>query len=767
MGLGSIYFQAAKIPKISIISYFSFAINFLMGSTPKIIHFLRALIAFLLAVMIVFGAVTYLLQSNSRKNIIEAAQILHEKDQPLEILDLCIQQIYKIDNDFRLYTLSFSTESFSEYKRQLKVMDSLTSALQASLVSRAEQGNSVYSLQMGTKEKEAMLASFGRLRRMADSLLSNATSLQSLAEIGNRADPGEIRKYDPDLTTLSVDTIDLSSEQTKKKKGFFSKIKTFFKGESQTTKVRKQITVKTGAQTGAIRADRPLTMADVGKEVARQTNKFYEDQLKQQYQINEQIKEKEKALIELNSRLMSSISSIFRVLKHDNLVREEKIHTLAVVNILKNSYVIQVCVLGSLALAALLSLLIAWNIRQIIKYQKKIIAARKKAEDEASEKSKFLAFMSHELRTPLTSIIGFAEQLRESDLNPEQQKYIQAMIGSSDILLATVNDILDLSKLDSGKFRFIKSSFLPKPVFVQVLNSLKPLAEKKGLKVEFIDNVPENICFIGDEMRLKQVLINLVNNAIKYSDKGTITITISAEISKGKNKLQVDVADQGIGIDKDKLNEVFSEFSQVHEQSSTKWIIGTGLGLPICKKIVEQQGGRISVKSTKDEGSTFSFTIPYQTLLGKTGEPEPAEIVFDFSIFRDKNILVVDDTAINLVLLESIFRKWGVIVDKAVNGAEAFKLFKSKEYNLVLSDVYMPEMDGIELTRQIRHSFRPGSKTVPVIILSANLIQDEVEKFQLAGVTDYIMKPFMATDLYKVVSKHLKQRLQDTDLHRG
>jgi len=727
-----------------------------MGSTPKIIHILRALIAFLLLVMIVFGAITFLVQNKSRNNITEAARILHEKYQPLEILDLCIQQIYKIDNDFRLYTLSFSPDSFDEYKRQLKVMDSLTAALQASLTPRSGQGNSVYSLQMGTREKEAMLASFGRLRRMADSLLSNATSLQSLASVGKKPEPTEIKQYNPDLTTLSVDTIDLSSEQTKKKKGFFSKIKTFFKGESQTSKVHKQITVKSGTQTGAIKADHPITMADIGKEVARQTNKFYEDQLKQQYQLNEQIKEKERALIEINTRLMSSISSIFRDLKHENLTREEKIHALAVVNILKNSRIIQLCIIWSLALAALLTLLIAWNIRQIIRYQKSIIAARKKAEDEAGEKSRFLAFMSHELRTPLTSIIGFSEQLRESDLNPEQQKYMQAMIGSSDILLTTVNDILDLSKLDSGKFRFLKSSFMVKPVFIQVLSSLRPMAEKKGIQIHLIDNTPENICFVGDEMRLRQVLINLVTNAIKYSEKGLVTVTLSAELSKRKNKLQVDVADEGIGIDEDKLNEVFSEFSQVHEQSAKKWIIGTGLGLPICKKIVEQQGGRIWVKSKKDEGSIFSFVIPYQVLLGKSDEPEPAEVVFDSSIFRDKNILVVDDTAINLILLESIFKKWGVAVDKARDGVEAFRLYKSKEYHLVLSDVYMPEMDGIELTRQIRHSFRPGSKTVPVIILSANLIQDEADKFQLAGVTDYLMKPFMATDLYQVVIKHLR-----------
>jgi len=713
----------------------------------------------LLVVMILFGAAIFYIQNESKKNIVEAAQILKEKNKPLEILDKCIQQVYNVDNDFRMYTLSFSQASFDKYRNQLKVMDDLTDELKASLSSEAGKQNSIYALQAGNRTKEAMQASLGRLRRMADSLLSTANSLQTIKESGGKPDIASIEQYHPDLTfiPISVDTVKQTTEETtKKKKGFFSKVKTFFKGETQTTKVNKQVTVKSGAQTRAAGANRPLSMVDVGWEVARQTNQYYENQLKQQYQLNQQLKDKEKSLIELNSNLMSAISTIFRELKQDNLIREERVQSLAVANILKYSRIIEYCVLGSIGLGFLLTLLIALNIRKIIKYQKGIIAARKKAEDEAAEKSKFLAFMSHELRTPLTSIVGFTEQLKESNLDPVQQKYVQAMSGSSDILLTTVNDILDMSKLDSGKFRFVKFSFPVKPVFEQVLSSLRPMAEKKEMQLELVSRVPDNLCFVGDEMRLKQVIINLVNNAIKYSEKGTVTVTISAEKSKGKSKLQVDIADQGIGIDEDKLNDVFSEFSQVHEQSTKKWIIGTGLGLPICKKIVEQQGGKIWVTSKKGEGSTFSFSIPYQTILAKAEEPEPAEIVFDYTIFNDKNILAADDTEINLVLLDSIFRKWGASIDKARNGAEALQLFKLKEYHLVLSDVYMPEMDGIELTRQIRISGRPANKNVPVIILSANMIQDEIEKFKLAGVNDYLPKPFVAKDLYKVVSKQLK-----------
>lgn len=730
-----------------------------MGKTPIIIHVLRVLIALLLVVMILFGAAIFYIQNESKKNIVEAAQILKEKNKPLEILDKCIQQVYNVDNDFRMYTLSFSQASFDKYRNQLKVMDDLTAELKASLSSVSGKQNSIYALQTGNRTKEAMQASFGKLRRMADSLLSTANSLHSVNKNGAKPDIAAIEQYHPDLTfiPISVDTVKLTTEETtKKKKGFFNKVKTFFKGETQTTKVNKQVTIKSGAKTRATGANRPLTMVDVGWEVARQTNQYYENQLKQQYQLNQQLKDKEKSLIELNSNLMSEISTIFRELKQDNLIREERVQNLAVVNILKYSRIIEYCILGSIGLGFLLTFLIALNIRKIIKYQKGIITARKKAEDEAAEKSKFLAFMSHELRTPLTSIVGFTEQLKESNLDPVQQKYIQAMSGSSDILLTTVNDILDMSKLDSGKFRFVKFSFPVKPVFEQVLSSLRPMAEKKEMQLELVSRVPDNLCFVGDEMRLKQVIINLVNNAIKYSEKGTVTVIISAEKSKGKSKLQVDVADQGIGIDEDKLNDVFSEFSQVHEQSTKKWIIGTGLGLPICKKIVEQQGGKIWVTSKKGEGSIFSFSIPYQTILAKAEVPEPAEIIFDYTIFNDKNILAADDTEINLVLLDSIFRKWGASIDKARNGAEALQLFKLKEYHLVLSDVYMPEMDGIELTRQIRISGRPANKNVPIIILSANMIQDEIEKFKLAGVNDYLPKPFVAKDLYKVVSKQLK-----------
>jgi len=726
-----------------------------MSRTPASIWILRVLVVFLIAVVIIVSLVTYVIQDKSRKNIEEAAQILYTKDKPLEILDLCLQQMYEVDNDFRLYTLSFRKEPFELYKKQLKRLDSLTVALETSFASVGSQDNPAYSIQSGTKQKEVMFSDLARLRKMADSLLINANSLQSLHE-ENVIVRMEVKRYNPDLTALSVDTIDLTQEQTKQKKGLFSKIKTFFVGEKQKSKIHRQITVKSGTQSGAVAADGPVTMADIGKEVASQTSNYYEEQLKAQYLLNEKIKEKEKGMIELNSRIISNIAVIFNKLKQENLVRQDKIHTLAVVNILKNYYIVQLCLLVGIALTILFAILIALNIRKIIRYQKGIIAARHKAEAETIEKSRFLSYMSHELRTPLTSIIGFTEQLRDSSLNPDQQKYIQAMTNSSDVLLITINDILDLSKLESGKFRFMKYSFLVKPVFEQVLNSLRPLAAKKGMTIELVVNLPETTCFLGDEIRLKQVLINLVNNAIKYSDKGTITVTISVTVSRGKSRLLVDVADQGIGIDENKLNEVFSEFSQVHDESAKKWIIGTGLGLPICKKIVEQQGGEIWVKSSKGEGSTFSFRIPYQTFIGKPEAAEPEITSFDPGIFRLKEILVADDTEINLILLDSIFRKWGVTIDRARNGSEALALFKSKTYHMVLSDVYMPEMDGMELTGQIRHSFLPGSKEIPIIILTANLIQDEIERFRLAGVTDYLVKPFRTADLYRVVSRHLK-----------
>jgi len=304
-----------------------------MSKTPKIIHVLRVLIVLLLVVMILFGAAIFYIQNESKKNIVEAAQVLQQKNKPLEILDLCIQQIYNVDNDFRLYTLSFSKESFDKYRNRLKAMDSLTSALRASLSSGTGNTNSIYSLQSGNREKEAMQASLGKLRRMADSLLYTANSLQLLNEDGVKPDIAAIKQYDPDLTfipaSISSDTVKVVTEETtKKKKGFFAKVKTFFKGDTQTTKTQKNISVKSGSQTGSTKSNRPVTLTEVGIEVARQTNQYYEKQLKDQYQLNQQLKEKEKALIVLNSRLMSNISGIFRELKRDNMVREERVQNL-------------------------------------------------------------------------------------------------------------------------------------------------------------------------------------------------------------------------------------------------------------------------------------------------------------------------------------------------------------------------------------------------------------------------------------------------------
>lgn len=478
-------------------------------------------------------------------------------------------------------------------------------------------------------------------------------------------------------------------------------------------------------------------------------------QLRIQQSYRTRMEAQEMRLILTNKALMEDLKEIMHLLNQHVEKRNERIHHDTHGTIDKSARTLNLTSLVSLGIVVILLLLIIITIRQIIRYQKYILAARRKAEEEAAEKSRFLAYMSHELRTPLTSIVGFTEQLKHSSLDAIQEKYVSSMRASSEMLLITINDILDLSKLDSGKMKFFVAPFNPTSVIEQVLNSLRPAAEKKGLSITLNKDLDDQVVLAGDEMRLKQLLINLINNAIKYTEKGSITVTISIEPRDKMVSLKVQIADTGIGITQTHLKDVFNEFSQVHEQSAKKWIIGTGLGLPICKKIVEEQDGKIWAESLPGKGSTFSFVIPYEPSKEQIIESKPTVEGIDISIFKDKRFLIVDDTKINLVLLEAIFTKWDTKADTAKNGKEAIALISEHHYDMVVSDVNMPEMDGIELTKKIRQNPDREIAEIPVIILTANILQDEVEKFQRVGVTDYLMKPFLMIDLYQVIRKHL------------
>jgi len=374
--------------------------------------------------------------------------------------------------------------------------------------------------------------------------------------------------------------------------------------------------------------------------------------------------------------------------------------------------------------------------------------AKEAAEAATGAKSQFLANMSHELRTPMTGILGMLDLVLLDPLAPEQRHYIETAQTSARALVRILNDILDLTKVEKGKFSVEEMPFLLRECVESAYNVLLPLAKSKGLKLDFTiaDEVPEAL--VGDQTRLTQVLTNLVGNAVKFTDQGEVAICVSSggRVPGGKLEINFSVADTGIGIAESKKDLLFRVFSQV-DQSHSRSYGGTGLGLAISKEIVEHMGGRISFTSEEGRGSTFFCTV--QLGVGKLERPgfalperAPAALGSSPAAERPMPRLLVaeDDQTIRQVLGGMLQRSKFEIVF-AENGQAVLESWQQGEFDLILMDVQMPGMNGFEATAAIRERERSVGGHIPIIAMTAHALKEDKERCLESGMDGYISKP--------------------------
>lgn len=381
--------------------------------------------------------------------------------------------------------------------------------------------------------------------------------------------------------------------------------------------------------------------------------------------------------------------------------------------------------------------------------QKNEIIETEKEKAEASEKAKhqFLANMSHEIRTPMNAIKGMTDILIRRNPNEDQKEYLNGIKQSSDSLLVIINDILDISKIESGKVELENEPFSVNELVNNVHTIMQFKAEEKGLGL--LKDIPsENLIVEGDATRLRQILINLIGNAIKFTEKGLVTTTMQSEKVGEKLNLHFTVSDTGIGIDEDRMGKIFESFEQAYSDTSRKFG-GTGLGLSISKKLVELHSGKIWVESKKGKGSQFHFVIPY-AIAETTTEVIPAEDLSSniADALKGIRILLVEDNAFNVVVAQEELEDTieGVQVEVAENGLIAVEKLKSSTFDVILMDVQMPTMNGFEATKAIRNFGNEKAHT-PIIAMTANVLKEEVDLCYQAGMNDFIGKPFDTEEL--------------------
>lgn len=397
------------------------------------------------------------------------------------------------------------------------------------------------------------------------------------------------------------------------------------------------------------------------------------------------------------------------------------------------------------------------EIGQHVQTEKQLILAKEDAERAKRAEELFLANMSHELRTPLNGVVGFTKLLLSTRLDKTQNDYVNTVQEAANHLLAIINDILEISKIKAGEIEFASDPLSPTKLIMSSVNTFKAMADSKQIALyEEIDRkIPPYI--LGDITRLNQILLNLINNAVKFTHEGFVKVVATRLHEDEKNVgIRFSVHDTGIGIPKEKLEDIFSKFKQADKYTTSQYG-GTGLGLAICKNMVEMQGGTISVESAVNKGSVFSFELTFKKA-GYIPALEESRGAFEQKDIGQLKILLVEDNKINIKLAENVFKKWGdkLEYDVALNGKEAIKLHEQNQYNLILMDLQMPIMDGFEATAYIRKELPHPLNKTPIIALTADVMTSEKNRAYEAGIDDYITKPFDANKLFTTITRFVQ-----------
>lgn len=422
------------------------------------------------------------------------------------------------------------------------------------------------------------------------------------------------------------------------------------------------------------------------------------------------------------------------------------------------SFIISIILSGALAVAFFFILsngrqkrLASRANRRLKELNYKLDSEKKRAEEASKIKGQFLSNMSHEIRTPINVMYGLIEVLKHTNLDEEQHEQVELLDSSSKNLLGLVNNVLEIESIESGKVSLVKQAFKPYHLVSSLVKTFEGSLKEKGLYVKLKNETKRELgtMLIGDEVKIGQILSNLIRNASKFTQEGGITVTYE-EIPKENDfvELKIIVADTGIGIPKERLNEVFDRFTQV-ESGYAKKFEGSGLGLSICLSLAKLHGGDITVESKVGEGTFFTVQIPMMVSTKNVQQVNNTQI--DVEKFSGKKILIVEDNALNLMVLKKMLSKYGFVFESAENGSIGVKLALAQPFDLILMDIHMPVMDGIEAAKKIREA---GVDT-PIIGLSANITRQTMVEALDSGMKAYLTKPYSKEQILEVLAEFL------------
>lgn len=678
-------------------------------------------------------------QYAEQKNLYATSLELQANNEQIAKLDTISMGLQDAENNFRMYTSLWDRKYFNLYNEEIKKISDLLESF-----SRRDVKNISDDISQDLAKKKEQVLLYTQIKKLTDSLMSVNLLMDTVQKLQ------VIKSFRPVTNEVVKKTVVVEEVKTETKKPkFFQRLK-----GALLNKELKDTSKNSRIETTYEKV--PSQQNLYTKKQLDQVENFYKQLLEQQRGSHAQLSKKEQSILRLNEQILQNIKLMFKEFKHKelqldevrkNLLRDRTEHALKVIDRSgKISFFI-----GVFSFFIIILLLI-----KLYKTYLKILIANKKASEQVIFKSRFFTSISHEMRTPLNAIMGVTEQLKTTPLNAEQKSMSTLLETSSSMLLSAVNEILDFSRLESGKLTLSKVSFRYKKVLHDIIATTEVLAAQKNLKLVYNQDSAPDLTVMGDPYRLKQILLNLVANAIKFTDQGTVEIELKVKNTPGKIiSLQIRIADTGIGISEQDLPYIFDEYRQVVHYKRIDWQKGSGLGLPICKKLIELHQGKINVRSTVGKGSVFEIELPYKISEGSDVTDTTEKPELQTEAFSGKKLLIVDDAEMNLLVTGMILKKQGIDFDTANTGSEALTLFEKNHYDMVLTDIQMPDMDGLELTRRIRNSKDQQRSNTPVLAVTGQISQEAHQDYLAAGMNDYLIKPYTAVDLIEKILDYL------------
>jgi len=711
---------------------------------PALRYGLIVLLTLILSIIAFYLYIHYTKAEAVRYNFSKVIQSRGNAD----LIDSCILELFKAENNSRLYAITKDEDYYREFSKDIKFVSSAIHRINA----KGKHGFDTFDQKFEhlLTEKSNRTNNYFKLIAITDSLLGTAKKMnaQTHEQEAKKLKAILIREISFKMKT---DSIQKTLVTVLPKRKFFSRIFSAFSKK----KSAEQLLVNQSKSMVVVerKVDSIIRNTAFNDQSLAVNSKNY----KELFALNLQMKSNEQELLTINTQLINRIIMDLRKYKLEEQAYINNSNIILDGNLQEVLYDYKKISTLFFLLLTLTVILVLYNVWKIFKNEEKLMTYTVAAEKDSISKTTFLANMSHEIRTPLNSVIGFSEQLMDSQLNRMQAEQVKAISSSSKMLLDVVNEILEFSKYETGKMNFESNEFKPYSALMDVFSSIRILAENKGLILDQKLDINHHLLVKGDQVRLKQVVINLLNNAIKFTSKGTITLSAGTVVGHdGSILLRVEVEDSGVGIAKENLAYIFDEFTQVASAQKRTHQKGTGLGLAICKRIIELQGGEISVRSEAGKGSVFRFELGYQ--LAESTEKhgfidrelhKPAH-----QSLAGKHVLVADDNELNLLLVSTILRKWHITYDTAKDGREALSLFEQNEYDLLLTDIEMPVMGGMELSRFVR-AFHDHKSLIPILALTANAMKEDTEKYVTAGMNGVIVKPFSESNFLLHLEKAL------------